>query len=122
VLDFMLADLTEIIEGLVVYPGRMRANLNASGGVVFSQRVMLALIDAGMDRQAAYKLVQRHALASWDGGGSFREAIAGDPQVGELIPSGELDALFDPAEQLRHVDAAFERVGLGVPIAVGADL
>ena len=122
VLDFMIADLTNIIDGLVVYPDRMLSNLNASGGIVFSQRVMLALVDAGMDRQAAYKVVQRHALASWDGGGSFTEAIAGDPQVGELIPSDELDALFDPAEQLRHVDAAFERVGLGVPIAVGADL
>jgi adenylosuccinate lyase len=121
VLDFMLADLTAIIDGLVVYPDRMLANLNASGGVVFSQRVMLALIDAGMDRQSAYKLVQRHALASWDGGGSFREAIEDDPRVAELIPVAELNALFDPAEQLRHVDTAFDRVGLGSPVAMGAD-
>jgi adenylosuccinate lyase len=121
VLDFMIADLTGIIEGLVVYPDRMLTNLNASGGVVFSQRVMLALVDAGMDRQAAYKLVQRHALASWDEGGSFHEAIASDPQVANLIRASELDMLFDPEEQLRHVNAAFERVGLGVPVTVGAD-
>jgi adenylosuccinate lyase len=121
VLDFMIADLTEIIEGLVVYPDRMLSNLNASGGVVFSQRVMLALIDAGMDRQAAYKLVQGHAHASWDGGGSFRQAISTDQQVAELISAPELEALFDPAEQLRHVHASFERVGLGAALTVGAE-
>ena len=121
VLDFMIADLTEIIDGLVVYPDRMRSNLNASGGVVFSQRVMLALVDAGMDRQAAYKLVQRHSLASWDCGTSFREEIGSDPHVAGMISATELDELFDPAEQLNHVDAAFERVGLGVLASVGAE-
>jgi adenylosuccinate lyase len=120
VLDYMLAELTEIIQGLVVYPERMLANLNASGGVVFSQRVMLALVDAGMDRQEAYKRVQRHALASWDGGGSFRDAIGVDPNFTSLIPDAEIDALFDPVEQLRFVDSAFERVGLGVSMAAGS--
>jgi adenylosuccinate lyase len=120
VLDYMLAELTEIMQGLVVYPERMLANLNASGGVVFSQRVMLALVDAGMDRQEAYKRVQRHALASWDGGGSFRDAIGIDSHVTSLIPDAEIDALFDPVEQLRFVDSAFERVGLGVSMAAGS--
>ena len=120
VLYFMIADLTEIIDGLVVYPERMLANLTASGGVVFSQRVMLALVDAGMDRQAAYKLIQRHALTCWDGGGSFRDAIDGDPEVAASVSPIALNALFDPAEQLRHVDNAFARVGLSVPLEMAA--
>jgi adenylosuccinate lyase len=112
VLDFMLADLTEIMEGLVVYPDRMLTNLNSSGGVVFSQRLMLALVEAGLDRQAAYKIVQRHALASWDAGMPFREAIEQDESVRAKLTPAQLERLFDPAEQLVHVDAIFARAGL----------
>jgi adenylosuccinate lyase len=112
VVDFMLADLTGIIEGLVVYPERMRANMNSSGGVVFSQRVMLALVDAGLDRQTAYKLVQRHALDSWDSGRSFRDAIGSDERVESLLTPDQLDELFDPAEQLKYIEESFARVGL----------
>jgi adenylosuccinate lyase len=112
VVDFMLADLTGIIEGLVVYPERMRANMNSSGGVVFSQRVMLALVDAGLDRQTAYKLVQRHALDSWDSGRSFRDAIGSDERVESLLNPDQLDELFDPTEQLKYIEESFARVGL----------
>ena len=112
VLDFMLADADEIIDGLVVYPNRMRANLYANGGVVFSQRVMLALVDAGLDRQAAYKLVQGHALAAWDADDDFRSRVAADPAVTSLIDGELMDRLFDAREQLRHVDETFARVGL----------
>ena len=112
VLDFMLTEMAEIIDGLVVYPARMLANLNAGGGVVFSQRVMLALVDSGMDRQAAYKLVQRHALRAWDESLDFRSLLTSDPVVSSRLNKGELDQLFDPHEQLRHVDATFRRVGL----------
>ena len=118
-LDFMLADLAEIIDGLVVYPERMLANLNSSGGVVFSQRLMLALVDAGLDRQAAYKVVQLHAHASWDGGRPFREAIEQDEVVSSRLTSAQLDSLFDPAEQLIHVDTLFARAGL-LPSQVAA--
>jgi adenylosuccinate lyase len=119
VLDFMLADLTELIDGMVVYPERMLANLNASGGVVFSQRVMLALVDAGMDRQSAYKLVQRYAHASWDGDEPFRHSIEADEQVRKLLDPRQIDSLFDPAEQLRYIDESFERAGLA-PVPAGA--
>jgi len=112
VIDFMLAEVTGIYDGLVVYPQRMLANLNASGGVVYSQRVLLALVDAGLDRQSAYKLVQQHALASWDGGTSFRDAIDSDPKITELLPTSVIESLFDPLEQLRHIDVAFARAGL----------
>jgi len=118
VVDFMLTDLTELIAGLVVYPERMLANLNASGGVVFSQRVMLALVDAGMDRQLAYKLVQRHAHKSWDGDRPFRDAIEADETVRSMLSTDLIDALFDPSEQLQYVDESFERAGLSPVVSV----
>jgi len=117
VVDFMLADLTELISGLVVYPERMLANLNASGGVVYSQRVMLALVDAGTDRQSAYKLVQGHAHASWDGGRPFRDAIEADETVRSMLSVEQIDALFDPTEQLQHLNESFERAGLSPVVA-----
>ena len=117
-LDFMLADADEIMDGLVVYPERMLANLYASGGVVFSQRVLLALVDAGLDRQAAYKLVQGHAMAAWDADDDFRSRISGDSSVSALIDEAHLDRLFDAREQLAHVDETFERVGLVAPVEV----
>lgn len=112
VLDYMLALTTEIIENLVVYPDRMRANLDLTGGLIYSQRVLLALVENGIDRQRAYKIVQRHAMESWDGGGSFREALAADPEVAAAVSRAALDALFDPTDQLQHVDAIFARLGL----------
>ena len=122
VLDYLLDLMTDLIAGLVVYPDRMRANLDLTGGLIFSQRVLLALVDAGMDRQTAYALLQRHATDAWEGGGaSFRERLAGDAAVTSRVSEQEMDALFDPAEQLRHVERVFERAGLGAGerLAVG---
>jgi adenylosuccinate lyase len=90
----------------------MRQNLDLTGGLIFSQQVLLALVDAGMDRHDAYRLVQRHALAAWDGGQPFEEALADDPVVGAKLPGDALRRLFDPSPQLRHVDAVFRRLGL----------
>lgn len=109
-LDFMLHETAEIIEGLVVYPERMLANLNMSGGLIFSQRILLALVDGGMDRQDAYKLVQRHAHSS--DGRTFRERVEGDPDVQQRVPASEIEKAFDPWDQLHNVDATFARVGL----------
>ncbi len=121
VLDYLLDLVAEVIGDLVVYPERMRANLDLTGGLIFSQRVLLALVDAGMDRQTAYKLVQRHALAAWDGGTPFREALAQDPQVAELLPGNDFNALFDPWDQLVHVDEIFQRLGLLEPVGAGTN-
>ncbi len=112
VLDFMLASMTEILSRLTVRPEQMLANLDVTGGLIFSQRVLLALVDAGMDRQAAYKLVQRLAMAAWDEGSSFREALSRAPEVTASLSLDELAALFDPSEQLRAIDQIFARVGL----------
>jgi adenylosuccinate lyase len=111
-LDYMLDLMTGIVGDLTIYPERMQANLELTGGLIYSQRVLLALVDAGMDRQQAYKLVQRYALASWDGGTPFREALITDPDVAAVLSPGDLDALFDPWDQLQHVDAIFARLGL----------
>ena len=111
-LDYMLTEVSGLIGELVVYPGRMIANLESTGGLIYSQRVLLALVDAGMDRQDAYKLIQRHAHGSWQGAASFREVIASDPTVASLLTSDQLDELFDPWQQLQHLDESFARLGL----------
>ncbi len=112
VLDFMLAETTDIVRRLVVYPERMRSNLELTGGAIYSQSVLLALVDAGMDRQEAYRLVQRHAREAWEQGVPFRDAISKEEAVRRLIADDQLEALFDPMRQLRHVDAVFARLGL----------
>ncbi len=121
VLDFMLDEMSELLENLVIYPDRMLENLNLTGGLVYSQRVLLALVDGGLDRQVAYKLVQKHALAAWDEGGpSFRERLLSDREVTAILDASSLDALLDHEDQLVHVDAIFERLGLLQPTALEA--
>jgi len=110
--DFMTVDFTKIMAGLLVYPERMRANLEATGGLVFSERVLLALVQRGLRRQEAYRVVQENAMAAWAGGAGFRERIAGDPRVSGLLSPDELMHLFDPETELVHVDEIFRRLGL----------
>lgn len=117
VLDFMLHEVNEIIGDLVVYPERMLANLNASGGLIFSQRVLLGLVEAGMDRQAAYKIVQGHAMRASRDGLVFRDLIAGDPVIAGALSAEQIEAYFDPWDQLHHIDATFARLGLEEPAA-----
>jgi adenylosuccinate lyase len=114
VLDYMLHLAEELVGTWVIYPERMRANLEMSGGLIFSQRVLLALVDGGMDRQAAYKLVQAEAMAASKdpGGPTFRDRIGANPKVSEVVSPTELDRIFDPWDQLGNVDATFERLGL----------
>jgi adenylosuccinate lyase len=124
VLDFMLHEMADILERLVVHADRMLENLHLTGGLIYSQPVLLALVDAGMDRQAAYKLVQGHAQQSLSGGPAFQDGLAADPSIAEWLGSEELASLFDPMRQLQHVDAIFARLGLGgrqTPHEVGGD-
>jgi adenylosuccinate lyase len=109
-LDFMLKDLTDVLEGLRVFPGRMRENLDFGGGLAYSQTVLLALIDKVMSRDDAYAIVQSAAAAAWDTGVSFRDRIAADPRVTGLLTSDEVDALFDPTRFLRNLDVVFDRL------------
>jgi adenylosuccinate lyase len=107
-LDFMLHRFAGLIEGLRVYPERMRENLEATRGLVFSQSVLLKLIEKGLERQAAYAVVQRNAMKVWDENRDFKALLAQDPEV-TLTPA-ELDECFDLERELRHVDAVFDRV------------
>ena len=110
VLDFMLAELTEILEGLRVYPERMRTNLEAGGGLVYSQGVLLALVEGGLSRDDAYRLVQAAAAEAWDGGKDFRAELQSNPEVARVLPPDRLDALFDPARYLGNLDVVFDRL------------
>jgi adenylosuccinate lyase len=108
-LHFMLAEMTEVLDGLVIYPERMRENLQVGGGLAFSQNVLLALVDAGLPRDEAYAIVQDAAATAWDDDATFRELVASDPRVPERL--GErLAELFDPAAALRNLDVVFDRL------------
>ena len=114
--DFMATDLTTVLAGLEVHPERMARNLDASGGVVFSQPVLLALVESGMSREDAYRIVQSAALRAVNGDGGFRDNLEADPAVMARI-GDRLDAVFDPRAFLRHIDLAFDRLGLGITIS-----
>jgi adenylosuccinate lyase len=109
-LDFALKRLGSIINKLVVYPDNMRRNLNQLGGLIHSQRVMLALIERGMSREEAYEAVQRNAMPVWRGKGDFLTLLRDDPQVTAKLSVEEIQSLFDPAYHLKHVDTIFTRV------------
>jgi len=109
-LDFALARLTQLVDGLVVYPDNMAKNLARLGGLIHSQRVLLALTEKGLARDEAYVLVQRNAMPVWQGDGDFLERLKGDPAVTRVLGAGELEALFELSYHLRHVDTIFEKV------------
>ena len=108
--DFALNRLTQVIDRLVVYPDAMKRNLDRLGGLIHSQRVMLALTQKGMSREDAYQAVQRNAMPAWRDEMSFRELLEDDPDVSARLSSAELDELFDLAYHTKHVDTIFARV------------
>jgi len=111
-LDFALARLTQVMDKLVVYPARMLSNLNKMGGLIHSQRVLLALTQAGASREDAYSLVQRNAMRVWQADGQLQllDLLKGDPEVTRWLPTGQLEQLFDLGYHLKHVDTIFARV------------
>ncbi|MBI2370735.1 MAG: adenylosuccinate lyase [Deltaproteobacteria bacterium] len=108
--DFMLHRFTELVAGLVVRPKRMLENLALTRGLYASQRVLLALVQKGLSRQEAYRLVQRNAMQAWDARVEFQEALEADPEVMRHFTSAELRACFDPSYYVRHADEVFRRV------------
>jgi adenylosuccinate lyase len=103
---YVMRRLRRLLEGLVVFPDRMRRNLDASHGLVFSQPVLLALVAAGASRDDAYRIVQRSAMAAWDQGLDFRELLEADPDVDDAV----LDDAFDLARSLRHLDVVMDQL------------
>src|SRR3989440_880740 len=106
-LDYMLDRFTWIIQGLVVYPERMRRNLESSHGLVFSHRLLLALVEAGLARNDAYRLVQAHAMRAWEEETGVAELVRADPEIAGRV---DLDAVFDLDATVRHVDTVFDRL------------
>jgi len=110
---FMLVEITDLVKHLLVYPENMRRNMNLYGGVIFSQRVMLALVEKGMSREEAYAIVQSCAHQAWNtDGGNFAEKIRQDPRVSEKLSSAEIEACFDPQQHLKNLDQIYQRLGI----------
>ena len=109
-MDFALARMTAIIEKLIVYPENMRRNLDLLGGLVYSQRVLLALTQVGMSREDAYGLVQRNAMKAWEKEGVFLDLLKADAKVSKYLEEAALEALFDSDYHTRYVDELFQRV------------
>ncbi len=109
-LDYLLATSTKLIEGLLVRPDRMKQVLDSSYGLVYSQRVLLGLVEEGLTREEAYAAVQRNAMVAWDTGTPLRELLGDDDDVTGKISPERLDSLFDPAHHLRHMDDLMARV------------
>ncbi|MTJ49153.1 adenylosuccinate lyase [Dolichospermum sp. UHCC 0259] len=110
---FMLHEITNLVNNLLVYPENMARNLNCYGGVVFSQRVLLTLIDKGLNREAAYTIVQENAHTAWNKPeGNFRDLISTDPRVTQNLSSAEIEACFDPLHHLKHLEEVYQRLGI----------
>jgi adenylosuccinate lyase len=107
--DFMLHRFAGLVEKLVVYPDRMRENLESSRGLVFSGTLLLLLAEKGLTREDAYALVQGHAMDTWEKGGQFRDRVLADPEIGRVLGKEEIERAFDLEASLRNVDAIFER-------------
>jgi adenylosuccinate lyase len=109
-LDFALARMTGVVERLVVYPARMQENLDRTHGLVHSQRVMLALTQAGVSREDSYRMVQRNAMRAWNGEGNLLDLLKADSDVAKALPVAQLEAMFDLGYHLKQVDTIFRRV------------
>jgi adenylosuccinate lyase len=109
-LDFALNRLAGVIEKLVIYPENMQKNLDKLGGLHNSQRVLLALTQAGASREEAYALVQRNAMKTWEKGLDFLTELKADKDVTAKVPAAQLEAMFDIGYHLKHVDSIFKRV------------
>ncbi len=109
-LDYMLNRMAGIIGKLVVYPKRMQQNLELTQGLIFSQQILLALAKKGVSRQAAYNMVQKHAMVAWKKKGDFKELVLNDSDIQNYLKPDEIDTLFDAKAQLRHVNTIFARV------------
>jgi adenylosuccinate lyase len=111
-LDYILALFTAVMKKLQIYPERMKKNLELTRGLVFSQRVMLSIIEKGLSRQKAYEIVQRNAMKAWKGSRNFLTLLKIDAELNGVLPAKELEAIFDYQYYLQHVDEIFQRLGL----------
>lgn len=111
-LDYILSIFTRIVRDLRVFPDRMWANVESSRGLIFSQQTLLALVDRGVAREEAYKIVQRNAMRAWDENGDFRDLLKADDEALAYLSTGEMEQIFDYSYYTRYVDDTFQRIGL----------
>ncbi len=112
-IHFMLTEIIDLMQNLQVYPANMERNLFCYGGVVFSQQVLLALVQKGMSREESYRLVQKYAHQAWNNpNGNFRALISADPTVQQYLTPTELEQCFDPTAHLKHLDTVYQRLGI----------
>jgi len=109
-IDYMLDKTTNLLDTMFVYPERMKANLESTGGLVFSGQLLLELVEQGVSREDAYRLVQSHAMRAWKEGLNFRELVMNDRNITGRVPAKAVARAFDLKRQLRHIDAIFSRV------------
>lgn len=110
--DFMLSEMTDIIDKLIVYPERMLRNLNLTKGLIFSQKVLLVLVEKGLTRETAYKIVQRNAMRCWKTGENFIDVLKEDEDIIKYLGDGELEKIFDYKSILEKIDFIFEKIGI----------
>jgi adenylosuccinate lyase len=111
-LDYILDIFTGVVEGLRVYPWRMWQNIELTKGLVFSQRVLIALLESGLSRERSYEIVQGCAMQSWEESMDFRHLLRGEPEVTERLPGDALESIFDYNYYMRYVEDSFMRLGL----------
>ena len=111
-LDHMLRKMINTIDKLLVYPDAMMANLNKTGGLIFSQNLLIALVTKGVLREDAYKWVQRNAMARWLEGADFKTNVGADPDIAKYLTAEEINHCFDPKPMLKNVDLIFSRYGM----------
>ncbi len=109
-LDFALVRAAGVIDKLLIRADRMQKNLDSTQGIIHSQRALLALTQAGIEREAAYKLVQKNAMRAWAGEGTLLELLKADPEVSRAVAARDLEAMFDNEYHFKHVDTIFRRV------------
>jgi adenylosuccinate lyase len=109
-LDFALVRMAGVIDKLLIRADRMKKNLDSTQGIIHSQRALLALTQAGIEREAAYKLVQGNAMRAWAGDGTLLELLKADPAVSKAVPAKDLEAMFDNDYHFKQVDTIFQRV------------
>ncbi|MGL5834785.1 MAG: adenylosuccinate lyase, partial [Waterburya sp.] len=112
-IHFMLKETTSLVKNLLVYPENMKRNMNVYGGVIFSQRVLLTLVEKGMNREDAYRVVQECAHTAWNQeNGDFRQLITQDETVTQILSTEEIAACFDPNHHLKNLDEIYQRLGI----------
>jgi adenylosuccinate lyase len=112
IMDYMLTKMIALMENLLVYPDNMLKNLNKTGGLIFSQEVLLALVKKGITREEAYALVQRNAMQVWEQGLDFKKLLKADGDITQLLNENEIEDLFDLNKVLKNINKVFERLDL----------